>query len=123
MGPHVFACGNFWGDYSKLWRSSSLQWGRTFLRAEISTRSGPHSASIKLQWGRTFLRAEICSCSPQAHSPRTLQWGRTFLRAEIAAILFAYSIRLSLAVFEHPGVMDGYFVLLGPFMGENGRSC
>ena len=52
-----------------------------------------------------------------------LQWGRTFLRAEIATILFAYSIRLSLAVFEHPGVMDGYFVLLGPFMGENGRSC
>ena len=36
-----------------------LQWGRTFLRAEIMCGQRRTKMIAKLQWGRTFLRAEI----------------------------------------------------------------
>src|SRR5579875_639940 len=87
MGPHVFACGNHERHLlaSHLW--NRLQWGRTFLRAEmlcmllrrLSFRAsmGPHvfacgnlrtpedgAAGTVLQWGRTFLRAEMRTGSP-----------------------------------------------------------
>src|SRR5579875_1762294 len=85
-----------------------LQWGRTFLRAEISRPSRGPLAERRLQWGRTFLSAEIeyqrypagvrwtrfngaarfcvrkCRGGGIVRSVRRqLQWGRTFLRAEI----------------------------------------
>ena len=89
MGPHVFACGNK-GNRPDLLSHRKLQWGRTFLRAEIIgvrdvaavadvASMGPHvfacgnavppdadGQEIVLQWGRTFLRAEIVTTSSSA---------------------------------------------------------
>src|SRR5579875_625473 len=50
MGPHVFACGN------QLARNppslpEELQWGRTFLRAEIATTRSPAVAGRKASMG------------------------------------------------------------------------
>src|SRR5579875_787980 len=58
MGPHVFACGNAAHGASGL-RAAWLQWGRTFLRAEIELYAHKNAPYTQLQWGRTFLRAEI----------------------------------------------------------------
>ena len=108
MGPHVFACGNHAARPKGKERESMLQWGRTFLRAEIEHLTGDiPSPERGLQWGRTFLRAEIrahgraiptapyASMGPHVFAcgnsaslagpprPSRLQWGRTFLRAEM----------------------------------------
>src|SRR5579875_1238893 len=62
MGPHVFACGN--PDAFRLGDVASLlQWGRTFLRAEILSKTPRCWPVFRLQWGRTFLRAEISHAS------------------------------------------------------------
>src|SRR5579875_3753094 len=82
MGPHVFACGNR-ATQRALYAERALQWGRTFLRAEILGASAGRISAVLLQWGRTFLRAEIRSTARSATSMRSLQWGRTFLRAEM----------------------------------------
>src|SRR5579875_887393 len=58
MGPHVFACGNL-SPRPERGRKERLQWGRTFLRAEIIYAFRDPLAALRLQWGRTFLRAEI----------------------------------------------------------------
>src|SRR5579875_1455375 len=82
MGPHVFACGN-----PRCCRMNvdtfKLQWGRTFLRAEMLTSKQHTRRPIRLQWGRTFLRAEISVFADFSRHFVPLQWGRTFLRAEI----------------------------------------
>src|SRR5579875_3393334 len=83
MGPHVFACGNITLSGIKFAIAFVLQWGRTFLRAEIYSRHRPQSHRYELQWGRTFLRAEIYFDMRGQISALKLQWGRTFLRAEI----------------------------------------
>src|SRR5579875_3048002 len=109
MGPHVFACGNQRGQH-KGRSAQKLQWGRTFLRAEIAAWRGVRCELEGLQWGRTFLRAEIRIGNRWPHLVRNasmgphvfacgnpanpmhpvvaleLQWGRTFLRAEIVPI-------------------------------------
>ena len=107
MGPHVFACGNR-ATQRALYAERSLQWGRTFLRAEIlgatmercgrptgfngaarfcvrKSEAGKIGGETtrELQWGRTFLRAEIACSSGTPLVELKLQWGRTFLRAEI----------------------------------------
>src|SRR5579875_2166822 len=46
MGPHVFACGNSSGPVYGTMVTVPLQWGRTFLRAEIRRR-GRQSDAIK----------------------------------------------------------------------------
>src|SRR5579875_3213794 len=58
MGPHVFACGNF-DRLKRIDEDVQLQWGRTFLRAEIGKARTAFTLAVALQWGRTFLRAEI----------------------------------------------------------------
>src|SRR5579875_1602972 len=64
MGPHVFACGNQNSSYDRT-RYRWLQWGRTFLRAEIGwAPSRIDRRLLRLQWGRTFLRAEISLSRP-----------------------------------------------------------
>ena len=35
MGPHVFACGNMIDANGEIVQFRQLQWGRTFLRAEM----------------------------------------------------------------------------------------
>src|SRR5579883_2055853 len=59
MGPHVFACGNLALEQYLPAKRPTLQWGRTFLRAEIRSARPLLSRPNQLQWGRTFLRAEI----------------------------------------------------------------
>src|SRR5579875_2158599 len=83
MGPHVFACGNL-AHEAILDVAAALQWGRTFLRAEIWYERPRLRQCPELQWGRTFLRAEIGNARRVSRilGP-ALQWGRTFLRAEI----------------------------------------
>src|SRR5579875_3861783 len=83
MGPHVFACGNACADTYATTQPSRLQWGRTFLRAEIIFEVSNQGHELALQWGRTFLRAEMICARPEAAPVVELQWGRTFLRAEI----------------------------------------
>src|SRR5579875_2004252 len=108
MGPHVFACGNPAASSSGRSELSRLQWGRTFLRAEICSTRTVRSFSFAsfngaarfcvrkceiketlaieemvLQWGRTFLRAEITTDDSSLTLAVELQWGRTFLRAEM----------------------------------------
>src|SRR5579875_3192394 len=66
-------------------RTPSLQWGRTFLRAEIwyeddTTRYRPCAS----------MGPHVFACGNREDAgtmmiPRGLQWGRTFLRAEISA--------------------------------------
>jgi len=79
------------------------------LRAEMNVSGEDEDVRLKLQWGRTFLRAEIrgvtitrtrpglasmgphvfaCGNVADRHTgdhPKGLQWGRTFLRAEISS--------------------------------------
>src|SRR5579875_2037912 len=83
MGPHVFACGNLALEQYLPAKRPTLQWGRTFLRAEIRSARPLLSRPNQLQWGRTFLRAEIALASNKGWEQFELQWGRTFLRAEI----------------------------------------
>src|SRR5579875_2528830 len=108
MGPHVFACGNVLGtavcgraipgfngaarfcvrkcngERGRGRTGTGLQWGRTFLRAEIVwCGSRPVQPPQGLQWGRTFLRAEITLTTTGQFIFSMLQWGRTFLRAEM----------------------------------------
>src|SRR5579875_1742781 len=59
MGPHVFACGNLGIRCSARFARPALQWGRTFLRAEMRATYSVSVDVDRLQWGRTFLRAEI----------------------------------------------------------------
>src|SRR5579875_3229410 len=59
MGPHVFACGNRGLEAAAVFAARLLQWGRTFLRAEMAWEQDDRPAALQLQWGRTFLRAEI----------------------------------------------------------------
>ena len=63
MGPHVFACGNPRAIRRPV-PARKLQWGRTFLRAEILWVNKLFGDMAKLQWGRTFLRAEIAGSLP-----------------------------------------------------------
>src|SRR5579875_1893918 len=83
MGPHVFACGNVVVIVAER-LPAKLQWGRTFLRAEIILVMAMGSGPPLLQWGRTFLRAEIDGHGSRRRPVSELQWGRTFLRAEIS---------------------------------------
>src|SRR5579875_3487819 len=82
MGPHVFACGNALPRPSAV-AARTLQWGRTFLRAEMHLGEPYNFVGMLLQWGRTFLRAEISPMADTCVGSAPLQWGRTFLRAEM----------------------------------------
>src|SRR5579875_3388314 len=53
MGPHVFACGN-WGCRLPVGPGEALQWGRTFLRAEIATGSPPSRRSWRFNGAARF---------------------------------------------------------------------
>src|SRR5579875_1285409 len=88
MGPHVFACGNRIPEVARRCTLDALQWGRTFLRAEMSrgrnstlgtppASMGPHVFAC----GNISWRAWRCRSA-------LLQWGRTFLRAEILLLGF-----------------------------------
>src|SRR5579875_838899 len=110
MGPHVFACGNF-DRLKRIDEDVQLQWGRTFLRAEIGASilklllfiwasMGPHvfacgnreSSDGFHAGGRASMGPHVFACGNPWHtwmrpSPRSLQWGRTFLRAEMAPLI------------------------------------
>src|SRR5579875_621295 len=110
MGPHVFACGNRPAASLSHLRPK-LQWGRTFLRAEIGASilklllfiwasMGPHvfacgnreSSDGFHAGGRASMGPHVFACGNPWHtwmrpSPRSLQWGRTFLRAEMAPLI------------------------------------
>src|SRR5579875_396967 len=109
MGPHVFACGNGTYKANEKILTLTLQWGRTFLRAEIRWRveernagfcasMGPHvfacgnvAATIRaiVSRGRFNGAARFCVRKSRLRplhpvQDAALQWGRTFLRAEIS---------------------------------------
>src|SRR5579875_1843183 len=109
MGPHVFACGNF-DRLKRIDEDVQLQWGRTFLRAEIGASilklllfiwasMGPHvfacgnreSSDGFHAGGSASMGPHVFACgnlgipcSARFARP-ALQWGRTFLRAEMRA--------------------------------------
>ena len=82
MGPHVFACGNYLRGVQSGARARASMGPHVFacgndIRLHLTANDDG------LQWGRTFLRAEIMRARPEAAPVVELQWGRTFLRAEI----------------------------------------
>src|SRR5579875_1579094 len=100
MGPHVFACGNI-SCSSASGGTAGLQWGRTFLRAEIAGVIAQLADGEVLQWGRTFLRAEMVTSGKRCGPIGLLQWGRTFLRAEISYTEAAVAVWLAASMGPH----------------------
>src|SRR5579875_2568932 len=122
MGPHAFACGNHRPQLGSAPGGAASMGPHAFACGDtMHSHQSPPTEQASMG-PHAFACGNYDPDLPICWSHDLLQWGRTLLRAETAYVLFAYSIRLSLAGFEHPGVMDGYFVLPGPFMGENGRS-
>src|SRR5579875_576395 len=83
MGPHVFACGNY--DYTgfEVFQALELQWGRTFLRAEIRRSRRGRPPGRRFNGAARFCVRKSYRIWHNRMWRLALQWGRTFLRAEI----------------------------------------
>ena len=84
MGPHVFACGNRRAFRARKDRKGQLQWGRTFLRAEMRRHPRVLERAGKASMGPHVFACGNVSYADALTEQQALQWGRTFLRAEIS---------------------------------------
>src|SRR5581483_8734773 len=67
-------------------RTSTLQWGRDRLIAEIRSQGQYGQGHAALQWGRDRLIAEIRSQGQYGQGHAALQWGRDRLIAEMTVL-------------------------------------